>query len=228
MNSVIFGGSSGIGAAIARYLFVIDERRPLIVDKLKHPYFDTVNCEFPLSEQEENEIALGPEKFSHVYITFGQPSHRKFDDTDQQREQQLLIGNFEAVTSALRVARRRYTYPDSSFVLTSTVSSLRADPGGAIYASAKAGLNALVANLAREWSPARVNGIAPGPTATDQFLDNVPMTNQNKEKGRSPHGVIMNPLHVAQAAVELSKMRAVSGVVLPVDLAGISSSRLAE
>lgn len=222
MNPIVFGGARGIGASIADYLYNHYET-PLVVDKEVSPKYVTRRISFPY-EPADADYLLGPEKFSHVYITFGLPSHRKFDDTTVHKEVALMQGNFFAVTSALRWVKPA-TWPDTSFVIVTTVSSHQADPGGVIYASAKAGLEALVRGLSREWVPARVNAIAPGPTATEQFLDNVPEPHKFFEAQRSPHGRLVAPEEVAQAAVELSRMTAVSGVSLPVDLAGLSSSR---
>jgi len=226
MSAIVFGGARGIGAAIVEQLGHRGYWNPVIIDKVSHPSRDTIIASFPLVEEgAAAELAdFRSLSFREVYITFGRPTHRKFDETDNLKEEQLWAGNFGAVTSALRICRP-FLFPDSSIVITSSVSASTADPGGTIYAAAKAGLEAVVRGLAREWAPVRVNAIAPGPTSTEQFMEKVPATNRMLEAGRSPHHVLITPQQVAFAATRLAEMTGVSGVVLPVDLAGQSSSR---
>ena len=222
MRAVIFGGANGIGSAIADIFYENwGDRSFIIIDRDQHPVYETIQAELPLDGELDVPVNAG---VTHVYITLGAPSHRKFDDTTGDKEAQLLERNFMAVTSALRFARQA-TMHNASYILTSSVSAAHADDGGTIYAASKAAVEALVRNLAREWAPSTVNGIAPGPTATKQFLENVPPENRVIEAGRSPHHRLIEPFEVAEAAVSLSLMTGVSGVVLPVDLAGQSSSR---
>ena len=235
MKAIIFGGAKGIGKAIDDILVsrIGADPHPIVIDK------DCINngrffrSKFPMNRMvsgrlDENLVlATDHASFTHVFITLGAPSDRKFDDTSEGKEIELLQRNFRAVTSALRFAKP-WTSASGSFIVTSSVSAQQADPGGAIYAAAKAGLEGLIRGLAREWTPARVNAIAPGPTATEQFLVNVPEGNQELESMRSPHDRLIFPDEVAEAAIGLSQMTGVSGVVLPVDLAGLSSSRRAD
>ncbi len=236
MKSIIFGGAAGIGKAIDDLLTYgpSSDPDPIIIDKTVITNIGRfIHSTFPLSQGRAAELderlfaATDGLSFTHIFITLGVPSHRKFDETSAGKEVTLLQDNFRAVTSALRFAKPRMLH-DGSFVVISSVSASQADPGGAIYSAAKAGIEGLVRGLAREWMPMRVNAIAPGPTATDQFLKNVPAVNQRIEALRSPHNRLILPSEIADAAVGLAQMTGVSGVVLPVDLAGLSSSRRAD
>ncbi len=237
MKTIIFGGARGIGKAIDDLLMsrggsVLDP--VIVIDKLGIDSGRFLRARFPLSRREEmilhENLAASTamdgsgSPFTHTFITLGVPSHRKFNDTSEGKEEEIFRRNFVAVTSALRFAKP-WMQNFGSYVIISSVSAIQADPGGAIYAAAKAGIEGLVRGLAREWVPARVNAIAPGPTATEQFLKNVPVENQMFEEERSPHERLIGPEEVAEAAVGLSQMTGVSGVSLPVDLAGLSSSR---
>lgn len=224
-TAVIFGGASGIGDAIKSQLMLSYGIQATTVDAsygadivMKFPR------DYPPEYQENQEKVRQLKPIDLCFITLGSPSHRMFVYTPRTREEELVTGNFTAVTDVLRLVTGLMS-SDGSIVLTSSVSASRADQGGAIYAAAKAGLEALIRALAREMAPMRFNAIAPGPTATRQFLDNVPDENQAKEMSRSPHNRLLQPMEVADAAVKLATMTGVSGVVLPVDLGGLSSSR---
>ena len=239
MKAMIFGGVNGIGKAIDNLLISkseTDEIMPTVIDKYGTDSGRFLQAQFPLNRNKEMRLHEGlaastamdmGASFTHVFITLGVPSHRKFDDTSDGKEIEILQRNFRAVSSALRFAKP-WMALNGSYVVISSVSAIQADPGGAVYAAAKAGIEGLVRGLAREWAPARVNAIAPGPTATEQFLRNVPMANRGLEAERSPHHTLIAPSEVAEAAVGLSQMTGVSGVSLPVDLAGLSSSRRAD
>jgi NAD(P)-dependent dehydrogenase (short-subunit alcohol dehydrogenase family) len=221
MVDVVFGGANGIGSAIVGILE--KDWIPTIVDRESHPVHPTIIANLPLKGSHGAKFASG-DRFHRVFITIGRPSHRSFNETNGNKQRSLMSLNFEAVTSALHISYP-FLWPESSVTVVSSVSAQRADPGGTIYAAAKAGVEALVRGLAREWAPIRVNAIAPGPTATEQFMENVPTLNRVLESSRSPHNRLLSPFEVAEAAVAISNLTGVSGVVLPVDLAGISSSR---
>lgn len=225
MTDIVFGGGQGIGLSIVRKLQAMANDKVFVVDRFIPEQMKDDSDLFGFEQQRFPDNGW---EFDHpvtnAFITFGAPSHRQFNGTDVGKEMELMRLNFHAVTSALRSIKPKL---DSygSIVITTTVSASRADQGGVIYASAKAGLEALVRGLAREWAPIRVNGIAPGPTGTENFLKNVPVENRILEVGRSPHNRLIEPDEVADAAIALSMLTAVSGVILPVDLAGLSSSR---
>ena len=224
----IFGGARGIGEALSQ----IEYKRGNIVgivDKVKpmrahhHKWWpDTL----PSSDKLLAPWSLR-NSFDIVYVTFGKPSAVKFDSTKSDYDYEVFADNYHAVTSALRQARSYVSTTNStSYVLTSSLSASRADPKGVAYAGAKAGLEALVRGLAREWAPDRVNAVAPGPTLTDQFIKNVNADSVKSEGKRSPHNRCLKPGEVAQAMFALARLTGVSGVTLPVDLgAGSTSTR---
>ena len=220
----IFGGSSGIG----QWLHQIEwgnKNKTTIVDKIA-PFqrgADYIHAQLP-----------GPidwvsdHRFDLVYCTIGNPSARKFSDIDDNEdyEHKVFLDNYYSVVSAIRQAHQHSSKTITSYVLVSSLSASRADPTGTAYAGAKAAIESLVRGLAREWAPIRVNAVAPGPTATRQFLKNVPLENQKKEAMRSPSQRLISPQEVAKAMYALARLTGVSGVTLPVDLgAGSTSTR---
>lgn len=231
MKVAIFGGGAGIGLEIAKICTGNGNQVITFDARFNREALEgetLVEAVFPVSPEPWGEVrhkhVRALEGVSRVFITLGKPSGRLFSKSAVNFEYNIMEMNFHAVTSALRLARG-FASEKCSYVLTSSVSASQADPGGSIYGAAKAAIEQLTRQLAREWQPARVNCIAPGPTATQQFLDNVPVSNMLHEMSRSPHNRLLLPQEVGDAAVALSNLTGVSGVVLPVDLAGLSSSR---
>jgi NAD(P)-dependent dehydrogenase (short-subunit alcohol dehydrogenase family) len=106
-----------------------------------------------------------------------------------------------------------------SIINISSVGAQRPSATEAVYAAAKAGLNALTMAFAQEYAPhVRVNAIMPGAFATDmaQGWDDAFV---GKVVDRLPAGRIGNPSEIAGAVVYLAGDHAsyTTGVVLPVD-----------
>lgn len=218
-KQVVIGAAAGMGAAVFRELALSSETPPIRLDK-------KLGDVFPMrEEQHPNYPQLAG--CDEVYITIGRPSARQFDKTSHSYELELMMDNYAAVSSALSLTRFWSYGKEASYVIVSSVSGMLADEGGATYGAMKAALSQLVRSLAREWAPSRVNAVAPGPTATEQFVkafrDNP--VSLEAEKARSPHQRLLTPGEVAKAMIGLANMKGVSGVTLPVDLAGVSSSR---
>ena len=93
---------------------------------------------------------------------------------------------------------------DAAIVLTSSGLSVTADKGVGPYAAAKAGINAITRNLARENAPAiRVNAVAPGPIDTDLVLNLSPEWRRAK-LGELPLGRFGTPEDVAETVAFLA------------------------
>jgi len=114
----------------------------------------------------------------------------------------------------------------ASVVLTGSNIGLRAIPGSAAYAVAKAGLHMLAKVLALEWAPRgiRCNAIAPGPVHT-AMVDARLAASPDPEgdlaalAAVNPLGRLGVPEEVAQLAAHLlgGESRWTTGAVIPID-----------
>ncbi len=218
---VVYGGASGIGQAVAYQLAAVHEN--VFVYDIKEGDLEGVTYRQQMFGTDD-DLAPAREQWRQVYVTLGRPSIRPFDQLTIEYEYELMRANFHAVTQALRHARSSAD-ERCAYIVTSSVSAERADPGGAIYAAAKSGLEALVRGLAREWQPSTVNAIAPGPTATAQFMDNVKGIRRVREMERSPVGKIVEPGNVASFMISVASNSAVTGQALTIDHGGTVASR---
>lgn len=110
-----------------------------------------------------------------------------------------------------------------SIVNTSSVGSLKGNPGLGAYGAAKRAVNSLTQTAAIEYGPSgiRVNAIAPGTTMTDMIQQwvsiNPKIIEQISEK--TPLRRAAEPIEIANAASWLlsDESSFVTGIVLPVD-----------
>ena len=218
---VVYGGASGIGHALANQLSEMG--KSVFVYDIKEADLEGVIYRYQLFGGDAN-VTPAWEKWHQVYITLGKPSIRPFDKLTIEYEYEIMRANFHTVTQALRHARAS-AINRCSYIVTSSVSAERADPGGAVYAASKAGLEALVRGLAREWEPSTINAIAPGPTGTAQFMDNVKGIQLVRERTRSPSGNIVRPGSVAAYMISVAQNDSVTGQVLTIDHGGTVASR---
>ncbi|ETT63224.1 glucose 1-dehydrogenase [Paenibacillus sp. FSL R7-0204] len=115
------------------------------------------------------------------------------------------------------------TSGSGAIVNTSSVGSLKGNPGLGAYGASKRGVNSLTQTAAIEYGPAgiRVNAIAPGTTMTDMIQQWVSINPEIIEQisAKTPLRRPAEPIEVAQAAAWLLSDQAsfVTGVILPVD-----------
>ncbi|WP_413379169.1 SDR family NAD(P)-dependent oxidoreductase [Paenibacillus taichungensis] len=115
------------------------------------------------------------------------------------------------------------TSGSGAIVNSSSVGSLKGNPGLGAYGAAKRGVNSLTQTAAIEYGPAgiRVNAIAPGTTMTDMIQQWVSINPKIIEQisAKTPLRRPAEPIEVANAAAWLLSDQAsfITGVILPVD-----------
>lgn len=172
-HALIFGASSGIGAALALRLagshtVTALARRMDRLDALAagnaaiHPGV----CDVAMAETIQPAIeaavaARGPIDLM-VYCA-GLQSIRPLRTTKRDEIDRVITVNLTAaVQVASHFASPRMTTGDALFCIISSIAAQRPEPGIIPYAVAKAGVEALVKGVAREAAPRRAVAIAPG------------------------------------------------------------------
>lgn len=115
------------------------------------------------------------------------------------------------------------TSGSGAIVNTSSVGSLKGNPGLGAYGAAKRAVNSLTQTAAVEYGPVgiRVNAIAPGTTMTDMIQQWVSINPEIIEQisAKTPLRRPAEPIEIANAAAWLLSDNAsfITGVILPVD-----------
>ncbi len=126
-------------------------------------------------------------------------------DTDDAAFDRQIAVNLKGTFNTLREAARRLRDGGRIINLSSSVVGLL-QPTYAVYAATKAGVEAMTAVLAKELRGRNitVNAIAPGPTATDLFLDGKPQELIDRLAKAAPLERLGEPADIAAAVAFLA------------------------
>lgn len=219
MNYAVFGGTKGIGLAVAEQL--IQEGHSVWV--LSRSSVDIAGAHWLPFEAESDAAIEGlPEVLHGLVYAPGSINLKPFRGLKQQdfiRDFQVsVLGAVHALqqcTPALKAAGL------ASVVLFSTVAVGQGMPFHASVAAAKGAVEGLVRSLAAEWAPTiRVNAIAPSLVRTplSERLVNTP-EKEAQSASRHALGRIGEPRDIASAACFLLSQESswVSGQVWAID-----------
>ncbi|HEX3840021.1 MAG TPA: SDR family oxidoreductase [Acidimicrobiales bacterium] len=219
--SVVVGGASGIGAAIAAAQR--SARRTVLVWDIAAP--NDIACDVREPKQIEAAMAETVERLGapdEVTVCAGIGHGGLLLDIEPEEWDQVMAVNARGPWLAMRAAAKAMIEADlpGSIVVTSSISSRLADRYMGAYCSSKAALNMLVKVAAREWAPhgIRVNAVAPGATNTP-ILGGAPLeTGWLKDVAdRTSLGRIGEPVDIAEAVLGLHQMHWVTGHILDCD-----------
>ncbi|HUK77737.1 MAG TPA: SDR family oxidoreductase [Thermoleophilia bacterium] len=224
---VVIGGSAGIGFEVARR--ALDEGADLIiagrdVEHLRHAAgelgarraaaFDATD---PASLERFFRELPGP--VDHVMVTAGRPHYGRLADLGYEQARDALD---EHLLLALEVARNAAGKVRStgSLLFMGGTGARRPGLGLAVASTVTAAMPALIANLALELAPIRVNLIAPG--FVDTPLSAELLGDQLEERRRQlratlPIGRVVGPADVAALAVHVMTNTALTGATYDID-----------
>jgi NAD(P)-dependent dehydrogenase (short-subunit alcohol dehydrogenase family) len=220
-SSVVIGGASGIGAAIASA--EKEAGRTVLVWDIAEP--NDIACDVSDPKQIEAAMADTVERVGvpdQVTVTAGIGHGGTLLDLEPEEWDRVMAVNARGPWLAMRAAARAMIEAGQpgSIVVTSSISSRLADRFMGAYCSSKAALNMLVKVAAREWAPhgIRVNAIAPGATNTP-ILRGAPLdTGWLKDVAeRTSLGRIGEPGDIAESVLALHQMHWVTGHILDCD-----------
>ena len=223
----VIGGSAGIGLETARQAHaegagvILTGRNP---DRLREAASDVgalSTSAFDATDAAalERFFAQAPTPIDHILITAGGPYYAplaEMDITDAERHVAEHVG------LALRVARHAVgkVRAGGTLVFIGGTGGRRPGVGMSVIGAMTAALPALVASLAVELAPIRVNLIAPGfvdtPLSASLLGDQL---EQRRDQLRAtlPIGRVVGPGDVAALAVHLMVNTALTGATYDVD-----------
>lgn len=238
---VVTGATGGIGAEIAKGLSAAGARVGLCgrrverLEELASEIPDSFTLPFDMTDETAATEALGRVRERHgaldaLVCNAAMRDRRPLADMETDAYRAVLEANLIAPFHLARAAARHMAGQKSGRIIMMT--SLAGDfamPGDAAYPSSKAGLAGLVRTLAVELGPLgiNVNGIAPGPIATEV---NIPLVENPEWQAMIRRTVPLKrwaePAEIAGAVIFLASDAGsyVNGQILKVD--GGSSVRL--
>jgi NAD(P)-dependent dehydrogenase (short-subunit alcohol dehydrogenase family) len=224
---VVIGGSSGIGLETARRARVEGanvilagrhaerlEEAALQVDAQRTAAFDANDT---ASLQAFFQGLSEP--IDHIMVTAGAPHYAPPLQMSADEARSALT---EHLVLALQIARnaRDRVRPAGSLIFMSGTGARRPRPGLAIASTATVAYPALIANLALELAPIRVNLIAAGfvdtplsATILGQDLDK----RRDELRTKLPIGRVVGPADVAALAVHIMSNTALTGATYDID-----------
>ena len=224
---VVIGGSAGIGLETARraraegakvILAGRDserlERAASEVGALNSAAFDATD-----SVALEQFFRNLPATIDHVMVTAGRPYYARLADLDFAKARRAFDDH---IFLAVQVARNAVgkVRPGGTLLFMGGTGARRAGIGLSLAAAGTAALPALIANLALEIAPIRVNLIAAGfvDTPLSASLLGDQLENRRKQlRGTLPIRRVVGPADVAALAVHIMTNTALTGGTYDID-----------
>ncbi len=224
---VVIGGSAGIGLETARRATVEGAR--VIVTGRNADRLEAAASElgalrsaaFDATDPTALDRFFGelPRPVDHVVVTAGRPYYGLLADLDVEQARRSLD---EHLWLPINVAQHALgtVRPGGTLLFMGGTGGRRPGPGRAIIAMGTAAMPALVANLAIEVAPVRVNLIAPGfvdtPLSADLLGDELENRREHL-RATLPIGRVVQPADVAALAVHIMTNTALTGATYDID-----------
>jgi NAD(P)-dependent dehydrogenase (short-subunit alcohol dehydrogenase family) len=224
---VVIGGSAGIGLETARQAraegaqVILAARNP---ERLKQAAAE-VGADRTAAFDATDWAALGrffdglPEQIDHVMVTGPGPHYARLADLDREQAQRDFADHQWLAVAVAQHAVGRVRAGGTLLFMGGTGGRSRG-PGLSLIAAATAAMPALIANLAVEVAPIRVNLIAAGfvdtPLSASLLGDDLDARRDQLRK-TLPIRRVIGPADIAALAVHLMVNTAVTGVTYDID-----------
>ena len=224
---VLIGGSAGIGLETARQAraegadVVLVGRDP---GRLEHAARDvdargTAAFDATDADRLQGFFAGLPAPIDHVLVTAGGPYYAPLADMDLTEARRDVEEHLWLTLQVARLSADKVR-PGGTLLFVSGTGARRPGVGLAIASTMTAAMPALIASLALELAPVRVNLIAPGfvdtPLSAALLGDRLEERREELRK-TLPIGRVVGPADVAALAVHLMTNTALTGATYDVD-----------
>jgi NAD(P)-dependent dehydrogenase (short-subunit alcohol dehydrogenase family) len=221
---VVIGGSAGIGLATARMAraagadVVLTGRNPERLERAAGDVGAVRTAAFDASDRDAlAEFIGGLGQVDHVISTAGGPYYAPLAEIDIEAARRSLDSHFFL---AITVAQRAVGVVRGSLTFIGGTGGRRPGPGLSVIAAMTAAMPALIANLALEAAPIRVNLIAPGFVDTPlsaSLLGDQLEARRAQLRETLPIRRVVGPDDVAALALHLMNNSALTGATYDVD-----------
>jgi NAD(P)-dependent dehydrogenase (short-subunit alcohol dehydrogenase family) len=223
---VVIGGSAGIGLETARRAraegadVILTGRDP---DRLKQAALE-VGAQRTAAFDATDTAALGQffqdlQQIDHVMVTGPGPYYAPLADLDRERAHHDFDAHqWLAIAVAQHAVGR--VRPGGTLLFMGGTGGRRPGIGMALISAATAAMPALIANLAVEVAPVRVNLIAAGFVDTPlsaQLLGDDLDARRDQLRATLPTGRVVGPADVAALAVHIMTNTALTGATYDID-----------
>jgi NAD(P)-dependent dehydrogenase (short-subunit alcohol dehydrogenase family) len=185
LNNLVIGASSGIGEAVVKKIggVAVARREEKLKQFEKYEVFDVTKLEEIEGFVKNCVNKYG--KFDNLIYCAGIQNIKPLKVTKIDEIIQIFNTNlFAAMIFAKIFSSKKISNSSASMIFISSIASYKAESGILSYSASKAGLNSFIKGAAKELSPIRVNGIAPGFLQTemtqkfkyiynDEFIENL-------------------------------------------------------
>jgi len=224
---VLIGGSAGIGLETARLAraegadVILTARNPERLQRAADDVGAVSTAAFDAADPDALDAFFEglPKPVDHVMVTAGRPYYGPLAEMDFAAARRSFDDHYWLALHIARLATGRVR-PGGTLLFMSGTGGRRIGVGYSIISSATAAMPALIASLALEIAPIRVNLIAPGfvdtPLSASLLGDQL---EQRREQLRAtlPIGRVVGPEDVAALAVHLMTNTALTGATYDID-----------
>ncbi|HJW61305.1 MAG TPA: SDR family oxidoreductase [Actinomycetota bacterium] len=220
---VVLGGSSGIGLETARQareagarVIITGRNEVRLRDAARQVHAEeAVAFDAADADRLEQFFADLPGPIDHVMVTAGGPHYLAMDEMDLAEARRAFDERL-TVTLGVGLYSRGRMRPGGSLVFVGGTGTRRPAVGLTVAAA----LPALVANLALELAPTRVNLVAPGFVDTPlsaTLLGDRFEARRDSLRSALPIGRLVGPADVAALAIHMMSNEALTGATFEID-----------
>ena len=224
---VVIGGSAGIGLETARRArvegakLILTGRNPERLQRAASELDALTTAAFDAADPAALDRFFHglAERIDHVMVTAGGPYYARLADLDRERAHRNFDEHLWLPIAVAQHAVGRVR-PGGTLLFMGGTGGRRRGPGLSLIAAGTAALPALIANLALELAPVRVNLIAAGFVDTPlsaSLLGDELENRRNQLRATLPIRRVVGPADVAALAVHIMTNTALTGATYDVD-----------